>query len=126
MSTPAPDFSGLESFIAAWGLEHWEDRAAKRAETPLGELRAFHQAMVPRLEEIIAFLNQWPLEDIPFEHRPLSWAALAVCEVDASVEIWDATLLDTACDPREFTAKTDYYDTELPVEPKRGFNDRAP
>jgi len=126
MSTSTPDFSELNGFVAAWGLEHWEDRAAKRARTPHSELCEFHQAMVPRLEEIIAFLNQWRLEDIPAEHKPLSWAALAVCEVDASVEVWDATLLDTACDPREFTAKTDYYDTELPIERTRGFSDRGP
>jgi hypothetical protein len=69
---------------------------------------------LPRLEEIIQFLNQWPLEEIADEHRRLSYAALAVCEVDGAVEIWKQPLLVPAADPNAFAPKRNYYDNHSP------------
>jgi hypothetical protein len=112
------DFSDLDALVAEWGLPTWYERLLKRARTPLEELRAFHAAMLPRLEEIIQFLNQWPLEKIPDEHRSLSYAALAVCEVDGAVETWKQPLLVPAADPRAFAPKRNYYDSDPPDFPK--------
>jgi hypothetical protein len=73
--------------------------------------------MLPRLNEMIQFLNQWPLEKIPDKHRPLSYAALAVCEVDGAVEIWKQPLLMPAADPSVFRPKRKYYDNDPPDLP---------
>jgi hypothetical protein len=112
------DFSDLDALVAEWGLPTWYERLLKRAHTPMEELRAFHAAMVPRLEEIIQFLNQWPLEQIPDEYMPLSYAALAVCEADGAVETWKQPLLVPAAAPSSFIPKGSYYDVGVP-DPKR-------
>lgn len=110
----AREFGDLDAWVAEWGLPTWHERSLKRARATLEELRAFHAAMLPRLEEIIRFLNQWPLEEIPQEYKPLSWAALAVCDVDGAVETWKQPLLVPAADPGDFTPKRSFYDSEIP------------
>lgn len=110
----AADFSDLDPLVAEWGLPTWHERSLKRARSSQEELQAFHAAMLPRLDAIIQFLNQWSLEEIPGEHRPLSYAALAVCEVDGAVEIWKQPLLVPAADPSLFRPKRNYYDNDPP------------
>ncbi len=108
MSTP--DFSDLQPWIDAWGREDAHDRLRVRSARTLAEQRAFHAALVPRLEAIIEFLNRFDLEAIPEAHRPLAWTALAVCEVDDAVNVWKAPVLEHASDPCAWRVKTSPYD----------------
>lgn len=89
-------------------------RVEKRLSSSLAELRMFHDAMLPRLPQIIQFLNQFPVNAIPAEHRALANAALAMCEVDDAVNKWRSPVLDDALDPRRFTMKTSFYDASVP------------
>lgn len=108
MSTP--DFSDLQPWIAAWGREDAHERLRIRVAATLAEQQAFHAALVPRLEAIIDFLNRYPLDAIPPEHRPLAWTALAVCEVDDAVNVWKAPVLPHASDPSTWRVKQSPYD----------------
>jgi hypothetical protein len=111
MSAPKePDFSELEPFIRTWGLPTTQERMVKRLNSTFDELKAFHAAMLPRLDEIIQFLNQFPLNAIPERYRPLADAALAMCEVDDPVSKWGTVTLPEAGDPRRFTPKKSFYD----------------
>jgi hypothetical protein len=105
-----PEFDDLAEWIDTWGLETAEQRLAKRMSSSLGELRAFHDAIVPRLEEIIEFLNLFPLDGIPAEHHRLALTALAVCEVDDAVNLWKTPVLDLASDPRTWRTKDSFFD----------------
>ena len=104
------DFTELQPFIAQWGLASAHDRLHKRMSANMDDLRAFHSAMVPRLEEIIEFLNQFPVDDIPAEHQPLAHAALSVCEVDDAVQIWNAPTLGLSSDARTWRVNGSFYD----------------
>lgn len=106
------DFSELEPLLHEWGLPTTRDRVVKRMNSSFEELEAFHAAMSPRLEEIIQFLNQFPLDAIPEEHRPLAWTALAMCEVDDAVSKWGAPTSPGACSPLRFSPKKNFNDTK--------------
>jgi hypothetical protein len=106
-----PDFSELDDHVAAWGLPTLQQRREKRLHCTFEELKSFHDAMMPRLEEIIAFLDQFPVAAIPPAFTQLADAVLAMCEVDDPVSKWRSVLLEDALDPRRFTIKKTFYDT---------------
>ena len=83
----SPDFSDLGPFIEKWGLETAHERLQHRSTATMNELTAFHEAIVPRLKEIIEFLNRFPVDEIPEQHRPIACTALAVCEADDAVHM---------------------------------------
>lgn len=103
-------FPELEKFVAAWGLPTAHERLIKRSNTSLDEIQTFYDAITPRLEEIIDFLNQYPVDDIPPEYLPLSYTALAVCEIDDVVNVWHAPVLDLASDMCLWRVKQGKYD----------------
>lgn len=105
-----PDFSDLRPYVEAWGLATSAERLNKRCNSSQGELKAFYDAVAPRLQNIIDFLNQFPLRDIPQEHQGLARTALAALEVSGPVNSWGAPLLELAHDPREWRTKTHYSD----------------
>jgi hypothetical protein len=104
-----PDFSGLQEFIDQFGFAEPHDRLYKRTTTSLTELKRFHDAVDPRLEEIIELLNQYPINDIPEQHMPLAYMALAMCEVDDAVKIWGSANLKYISDPNAWQVKTHFY-----------------
>lgn len=107
-----PDFSELEPFSEAWGLPTTHDRLVKRLASTFKELQAFHAAMTPRLDEIIAFLNEFPMDDIPERYQPLSYMALAMCEVDDAVCKWGSPTSPAAASPLRFASKKSFYDNK--------------
>ncbi len=105
-----PDFSGMDTQLAAWGLPTTEDRLEKRLESSMDEIRSFYEAMLPRLSEVIEYLNQFPLESIPEQDQPMARAALAMCEIDNAVNKWGAAVVDTGIDVRKFIPKKSFAD----------------
>ena len=109
-----PDFSDLDAVVNEWGLESAAERLNKRMTSSVDELQAFYDAIGPRLEEIIEFLNGFPLTKIPDQYQKLSYMALAVLEVDDPLNYWKRPTLDHASDPRTWRTKESFYDTNLP------------
>lgn len=96
-----------------WALPTMQERRQRRLTSTLDELKDFHAAMLPHLEALIEFLNQFPVDNIPKEYQPLTWLALAMCEVDDPVSKWRSVTLDEALDPRKFTLKRSFYDVDF-------------
>ena len=105
-----PDFNELLPWIESWGLASAHERLRRRVDCELHELQAFYEAVSPRLEEIIEYLNQFPVEGIPEDDRTLAWMVLALCEVDDALHIWKATNLDYISDPVNWRTKTSFID----------------
>ena len=110
MSAPRPDFSTLEPLIAVWGLPSTEARMERRLASTIEELRAYHETFVPRLPEIIEYLNQFGTGALSEADQRLAWAALGICEVDNPVSKWRTPVLDTGIDIRRMVPKTGFYD----------------
>lgn len=106
-----PDFHHLSDYIESWGLPTREARLEKRLESTLEELKDFYDAISPHLNDIIGFLNSWPLDKIPEEHRGLADTALMMCEVDNPVNKWRSPTLDDGVDPTRLEVKGNPYDS---------------
>ena len=65
---PAP-FKALEPWLEAWSIPHEAGRLGKRLSADVDELNRFVNAVFPRIEEIVDFLNGLPAKD-PDALRP--------------------------------------------------------
>lgn len=112
MTNPSrPVLDTVQPHIDAWGvLATTEDRLEKRLASRLEDLLAFHDAMVPNLQAIIEYLNQFPLAQLAGEDLKLARATLALCEVDNAVNKWREPVLDTGIDVRRMIKKTSFSD----------------
>ena len=59
-ATLPAEFSELSPLVAEWALPTERERAVKRVETEIGRLKAFHDAVFPRIHDIIRYFNQLP------------------------------------------------------------------
>jgi hypothetical protein len=78
-------FQHLEPFLS-WALATERERAARRHATDMAEIRAFYDAMLSRLGEILAFLEEFSAEDIPAEVNQLFLLSLSLAEIAPAVE----------------------------------------
>jgi hypothetical protein len=81
---PEP-FQDLTPYLA-WSLPTERERSAKRQASTMAEINTFYQAVLPRMEEVLPYLAQYPLENIPAEVQRLFYLALALAEVAPAVE----------------------------------------
>ncbi|MBI3824744.1 MAG: hypothetical protein HY294_01970 [Candidatus Rokubacteria bacterium] len=92
---PEP-FADLAAF-AEWSVPVERDRHRKRVTSDLAAARAFYEAMLPRMEAIITYLNARPWESLSAAERNLVALACAFMEVTHPVELgWKATDIEDA------------------------------
>ena len=105
-----PDFSDLKEFIDEWGNADAHHRLNKRSNADFSDIKKFYDAVVPRLEEIIEFLNRFHVNDIPEQFKPLAYMALAACEIDDPVNIWESSELTYISNSKDWRVKQGFYD----------------
>ena len=81
-------FKPLEKLVPDWALETEVARNRKRLASGYDEVQAFYQAMLPHMEEIIAYLKPRPLDALPPPCQNLLNLALMFMEVAPAVEIF--------------------------------------
>ncbi len=81
-------YQDLEPFAADWCLDTQDARQRRRRAATPDELRRFYDAMMPRLREILADFDLFPLGQIPESHRPLFSLALSFTEIAPNVELY--------------------------------------
>jgi hypothetical protein len=85
-----PDgFSELTPLVAEWALPTERERAVKRVETEIGRLRSFHDAVFPRIHDIIGYFNRLPNdpEALPPEAKRLYHLAEMFMEAAAPIDL---------------------------------------
>jgi hypothetical protein len=87
MPTLPPDFADLEPF-AGWALPTEGERYTRRLASTMDELQAFYDAAFPRLDEVLDYLDQFPLAEIPDDARNLLWLCSSLVTVSFPVEVW--------------------------------------
>jgi hypothetical protein len=87
VSVLPPAFVDLEPF-AEWSLATEGERYAKRLASTMGELQAFYDAAFPRLEEMTAHLDAFPLDALPEDATRLLWLCYSLVNVSFPVEVW--------------------------------------
>jgi hypothetical protein len=84
-----PDqFADLEPFAATWCLGSENERYNKRLATPIQEMRTFYDAVTPRAEAAMAYLEQFPLDELPEDGLNLLHLLYSMIEVSFPIEVW--------------------------------------
>lgn len=97
---PKP-FGDLEPF-AGWALGSEREREERRLASTIEELRAFYDAVTPRIAAIVSYLNGFALDEMPAPARTLLDLALSWTEIASAVEIYGQPRVINGIDPRRF------------------------
>jgi hypothetical protein len=81
-------FSDLEPFVADWCLDSEPERYAKRLASTMEEIQAFYDAVFPRAEAAMQYLEQFPLDDLPEDAFRLLKLLYSLILMSFPVEIW--------------------------------------
>jgi hypothetical protein len=81
------EFSDLSRFAGAWALPNEEARHYKLLASTFDELREFYDAMLPRYEAIVGYLNRFPLEAMPADAQRLFDLAMTFVETAHPVDL---------------------------------------
>lgn len=104
---PLPSgFSDLERF-ADWMLPTTVERNRKRLASSMDEISALYNALLPRLEEVLAYLDQFSLEEMPQDALRLLFLTLSLAEVSIGVELFHEPKVTGGCDPARFVVTRD-------------------
>jgi len=84
-----PDqFKDLTGFVADWALPSQVERIRKRRASSIEEIQAFYAGILPRMEHIISYLNEFKSGEMPEENARLLNLALSFIEVSPAVELF--------------------------------------
>ena len=106
MSKLPSEFSDLEPYLD-WDLATEPERYAKRLASTMAEMQAFYDAAFPRLEDVIAYCDRFPMDDLPDDAKTLMHMMQSLINVSFPVEAWKqpkvpdsgATYLDCIREP---------------------------
>ena len=86
VTLPAP-FKDLERF-GAWALPTERERNVFRRASHYADIKDLYDTLLPRIDEMLEYLNQFPINDLPEEPHRLLLLALALSEVAPAVEFY--------------------------------------
>jgi hypothetical protein len=82
-------FSSLEPLAAdGWCLATERERYVARLASNFPALLEFYDAAFPRFEEIVDYLDQFPLDDLPEQERNLLYLLYSLIQVSLAVDMW--------------------------------------
>jgi hypothetical protein len=92
-------FSYLEPHVNAWSLATENERNQKRLKSSTEEMREFYDAILPSIDEILDYLNQFPLDNMPADATRLFYLTLSLAEIALPVEMFKQTIPPNSFDP---------------------------
>ena len=87
-STLPQAFSDLQPFVADWALPTRAQRYEARLSKPFDELVTFYDAVAPRAEEAIAYLNGLDSDDLPDDATTLLHLLYSMILVSYAVNVF--------------------------------------
>jgi hypothetical protein len=81
-------FADLEPFVDRWCLATERERYAQRLASPMEEMRAFYDAMFPRVHAALEHCDGFPLDDMPEDATRLLRLVHSFIMVSFPVEVW--------------------------------------
>ncbi len=80
-------FQELNTFVETWSVATEQERNARRRSSTMEEIEKFYDLTLPRMDEIIMYLNQFALDGLPEDATRLFYLALSFMEVSPAVEL---------------------------------------
>jgi len=87
MPSLPPDFAHLERF-ADWAVPTERARYAKRMASTMEELQDFYDAAFPRIDDALAYFEQFSVDALPEDGKHLLWLYCALMTASFPVEVW--------------------------------------
>lgn len=81
-------YAELEKFVPIWALPTENARSERRWTSSPQEFQSFYDALLPRLDEILADLDRYPVDKVPEEAKALYYLVLAFAEAAPHVEMY--------------------------------------
>lgn len=98
------DFRDLEPWTA-WSLETEKQRSDKRLGSTMEELKTLYDAVLPRAEAALAYLEKFPVDAMPPDARRLFLLTLSLAEVAPAVELFGQPAVVDGYDASRFLAE---------------------
>jgi hypothetical protein len=80
-------FADLEPYLD-WDLANEPERYAKRLGSSMSEMQAFYDVAFPRLNDVIAYCDKYPLDDLPEDAQTLMHMMQSLIMVSFPIEAW--------------------------------------
>jgi hypothetical protein len=105
---PLPSrFADLAPFVAAWALPNERARFEKLHAVMLDELRPFYEAMLPRMDEVLDYLDQYKVGQMPDDAHTLFELAMTFAETAHPLDLkWSDVDFDDAYPWQRFEFRT--------------------
>ena len=97
-------FSDLTCFVGTWALPTETQRNMQRHTVGMEAIVEFKDAMLPKVDGIVAWLNQYELASLPEEAKTLMYLLLSFAEIAPAVEFYQQPAVIDGYDPRRFVA----------------------
>jgi hypothetical protein len=86
MALPS-EFVELETHLD-WDLATEPERYAKRLASSMPQMQEFYNVAFPRLNDVIAYCDKYPMDDLPEEARTLMHLMQSLVMVSFPIEAW--------------------------------------
>ena len=96
-------FRDLEQWMA-WSLETEGERSDHRQASAMEDITAFYEAMLARMEEVLSYLEQFSLDELPDDAKRLFYLTLSLAEVAPAVEQFGQPSVVDGYDIKRFVA----------------------
>ena len=80
-------FQDLEPFVENWALSREVERNRQRRSSTIEQLQEFYDAILPRMDEIVGYLNQFSLDEMPKDAQRLLNMGLSLMEIAPAIEL---------------------------------------
>jgi hypothetical protein len=84
---PSP-FADLEPLAEKWSLATQQERENRRRASTPTEIRTVYDTLLPRMDTILDYLNQYTLDNLPEEAKRLMYLTFSLAEVAPYVECY--------------------------------------
>jgi hypothetical protein len=88
MSRLPAQFVDLEPFAETWCLGTERERYERRLATRVEAMQEFYDAIVPRADEAMTYLEQFPFDALPEDALDLLHLLYSMIQVSFPVEVW--------------------------------------
>ena len=86
MPLPA-EFADLQPFLG-WALATEPERYARRLASSMDDMQAFYDTAFPRLDDVLAYCGDTPLDELSEEQRTLVHLMQSLVMVSFPIEVW--------------------------------------
>jgi hypothetical protein len=80
-------FAALQPFVDGWTLTSEQDRFKKLHTSTIDDLRSFHGAVMPLLQQMLDYLNQWKIGELPEDAQTLYDLTMTFAETAHPVDL---------------------------------------